>query len=85
MLLQAEDLKNKGNAALKAGNIDEALSLYTDAIELDPDNHVFYSNRSAAYASCKKYKEALSDAEQAIKLKPDFIKVNENNVDVISF
>ncbi len=55
--------------------MDEAISLYSDAIEIDPDNHVLYSNRSAAYASCKKYSEALDDAEEALKLRPDFVKV----------
>ena len=37
---------------------------------------MLYSNRSAAYASGKKYNEALDDAEDAIRLKPDFIKVS---------
>ena len=72
---QAEELKSKGNAALKAGNVDEAISFYTDAIELDPENHVLYSNRSAAYANGKKYPQALKDAEKTIELKPDWVKV----------
>ena len=49
--------------------------MYTEAIELDPANHLLYSNRSAAYASLKKYKEALGDAEKTIELKPDWGKV----------
>ena len=72
---QAEQLKTKGNAALKAGNVDEAISFYTDAIELDPENHVLYSNRSAAYANAKRYLQALKDAEKTIELKPDWVKV----------
>ena len=70
-------MKNKGNTALKAGKIQEAISHYTEAIELDPENHVFYSNRSAAYIQAKKFHEALDDAEKAIELKPDFAKVIE--------
>jgi stress-induced-phosphoprotein 1 len=36
--------------------------LFTQAIELDPNNHVLYSNRSACYASIKDFDAALSDA-----------------------
>ena len=73
--VQAEDLKTKANAAFSAGKNDEAISLYSKAIELDGNNHVLFSNRSAAYAKSDKYEEALQDAEKCIALKPDFVKV----------
>ena len=41
-------LQAKGNAAFSAGAFEEAISFFTSAIELDPTNHVLYSNRSAA-------------------------------------
>ena len=34
------------------------------------------SNRSAAYASLKKYEEALADAEKCTSIKPDWAKVS---------
>jgi len=71
---QAEELKNKGNAALSAQNYDEAIKLYTQAIALDASNHVYYSNRSAAYASIGKYNDALADAERAVSLSPNWAK-----------
>ena len=61
---------------MKAGKTEEAITLYSEAIDLDPDNHVLYSNRSAAYANLKKYQEALEDAEKTIQLKPDWSKVS---------
>jgi tetratricopeptide (TPR) repeat protein len=44
-------LQAQGNAAFSAGNYEEAIKHFTDAIALDPSNHVLYSNRSAAYVS----------------------------------
>jgi hypothetical protein len=37
-------------------------SLFTQAIDLDSNNHVLYSNRSACYASIKDFDGALKDA-----------------------
>ena len=61
---QAERYKSQGNAALAGGMFSEAVDLYTKAIHLDPDNSVYFSNRSAAYASLKRFKEALDDANE---------------------
>ena len=41
---------------------------------MDPSNHVLYSNRSAAKASCKRFTEALEDAKKTVELKPDWPK-----------
>ncbi|XP_077976542.1 stress-induced-phosphoprotein 1-like isoform X2 [Styela clava] len=43
-------------------------------IEIDKDNHILYSNRSAAYAKDEKYSEALTDAEKVIELQPKWPK-----------
>lgn len=67
-------MKEKGNAALQEGNLNEAIKHYTDAIALDGNNHVLYSNRSAAYAKAEKYNLALEDAEKTVNLKPDWGK-----------
>lgn len=70
----ALEWKTKGNAALSAGNNSEAIDCYSQAIELDNTQHVFYSNRSAAYLSNKETEKALEDAENCIKLKSDWSK-----------
>lgn len=67
-------MKDKGNAALAANKLDEAIQFYTDAINLDDKNAVLYSNRSAAYAKAGQYSSSLKDAEKAIELKPDWGK-----------
>ncbi|XP_071536017.1 stress-induced-phosphoprotein 1 [Panulirus ornatus] len=67
-------MKDRGNACLEAGNLKEAVSHYSKAIEIDPENHVLYSNRSAAYAKLGQYRDALNDAEKVLLFKPDWAK-----------
>lgn len=47
---------------------------FTEAIEIEPSNHILYSNRSAAYASKKDYEKALTDANKVTEIKPDWAK-----------
>ncbi|TDH69872.1 hypothetical protein CCR75_005640 [Bremia lactucae] len=74
MAQTAAEWKAKGNAALSAGNSKEAVECYTQAIALDPNDHVFYSNRSAAFLSLDDATSALEDAELCIRTKPDWPK-----------
>ncbi|XP_026988754.1 stress-induced-phosphoprotein 1 [Tachysurus fulvidraco] len=71
---KVSQLKDQGNKALSAGQFDEAVRCYTEALALDPNNHVLFSNRSAAYAKKADYENALKDACQTIKIKPDWGK-----------
>ena len=41
----ANDLKDEGNEAFASGDNEKAIQLYTQAISVDPDNYVLYSNR----------------------------------------
>lgn len=47
---------------------------FTEAIEIEPSNHILYSNRSAAFASKKDYQKALEDANKVTEIKPDWAK-----------
>ncbi|TFK29337.1 hypothetical protein FA15DRAFT_398561 [Coprinopsis marcescibilis] len=60
----ADSLKAEGNKAFAAKNWDAAIDLFSQAIELDPKNHVLWSNRSAAKAGKKDWPGALSDADE---------------------
>ena len=46
---EADALKQKGNDAFKKNKFDEAVKHYTAAIELNPDDETYYSNRSGSY------------------------------------
>ena len=71
----AQQFKAQGNEAFKQERNEDAINLYTQAIELDPDTHVYYSNRSAAYLKVGGSKsKALKDAECCVKLRPDWPK-----------
>mmetsp|Transcript_10719 Transcript_10719/g.32519 ORF Transcript_10719/g.32519 Transcript_10719/m.32519 type:complete len:386 (-) Transcript_10719:934-2091(-) len=72
--MSADDLKNQGNACLKAGDFDGAIAKYTEAIGVDGSNKVYYSNRSAAYLSKGDASAALADAEQCISLEKTWAK-----------
>ncbi|KAL9438735.1 hypothetical protein AB3S75_024416 [Citrus x aurantiifolia] len=70
----ADEAKAKGNAAFSSGDYEAAVRHFTEAISLSPDNHVLYSNRSAAHASLHNYADALADAKKTVELKPDWSK-----------
>lgn len=72
--MSAASFKDAGNKFLQAKNYDEAIAAYTEAINLDPNDHVFFSNRSAAYLSKGDASNALSDAERCVKLNPSWAK-----------
>ena len=70
----AEEKKKLGNDAFAEKNFDEAIVLYTDAIKLDPDNAVYYSNRSACHASKGDWQLSLEDAQTCVAKDPKFMK-----------
>ncbi|CAJ1966738.1 unnamed protein product [Cylindrotheca closterium] len=70
----AEEFKAAGNEALKKGDTNKAIENYTKAINADGSNHVYYSNRSAAYLKQGDANNALEDANACIGLNPDFAK-----------
>lgn len=71
---KADALKAEGNRAMASKNFSEAISKYTEAIELDGSNVVYLSNRAAAYSSASQHENAVKDAEKAIELNPNFSK-----------
>merc|ERR1711939_322845 len=73
---EALKLKDEGNTLFKSGNHMKAAGLYAKATKKDPNNHVLFSNLAAALLAPQvwKYKQALTAADQAIALNPEFHK-----------
>lgn len=74
MSAQALKYKEKGNAEFKKGNHAKAIEFYTYATELDPKNHIFFTNRATAYFKMGRYDRSLRDADKSIKLNDKWWK-----------
>lgn len=72
--MNSSELKDLGNNEFKNGNYQEAIKYFDEAIEKDSENYILYSNRSAAYLSFGKGKEAYEDAEKCVSLEPTWAK-----------
>uniref|UniRef100_A0A3B3TGB7 Serine/threonine-protein phosphatase n=1 Tax=Paramormyrops kingsleyae TaxID=1676925 RepID=A0A3B3TGB7_9TELE len=70
----AEELKEKANKYFKEKDYDNAIKYYTEALELNPDNAIYYSNRSLAYLRTECYGYALADATRALEIDKNYIK-----------
>lgn len=51
-----------------------SISSRAQAIRLDPENHVYYSNRSAAYGALGNWQQAEADAQACVTRNPQFAK-----------
>ncbi|XP_055605739.1 tetratricopeptide repeat protein 28-like, partial [Uranotaenia lowii] len=64
----------QSNTACQNGDFTTAVQLYTDALGLDPSNHILFSNRSAARLKQGQFALALQDATRARELCPQWPK-----------
>ena len=72
---RAESLKQQANTAYGNKRLDQAAALYSQALDLDPANHVLYSNRAAVRGAQKRWSDCAADATACVRLKGDFHKV----------
>jgi tetratricopeptide (TPR) repeat protein len=65
-----EDFNAEGRSHARAGALDEAITKFTEAMELDSGFFGEYVNRANAYYRQGKIDEALADYSEAIELRP---------------
>ncbi|KAB1209746.1 Serine/threonine-protein phosphatase 5 [Morella rubra] len=70
----AEELKVLANEAFKAHKYAQAIDLYTQAIELNGQNAVYWANRAFAHIKLEEYGSAIQDATKAIEVDPKYSK-----------
>ena len=69
-----DEHKSLADNAFRSKNYPLAIQEYTNAITFDPEYHILYSNRSAAYLSNGEKSKSLADAKKCVALQPDFVK-----------
>lgn len=59
---------------LSEKDYENAIRYYSEALELNPSNAIYYSNRSLAYLRTECYGYALGDATRALEIDKNYIK-----------
>ena len=67
-------LRSEARKKMSLGENEEALSLYTRLIDLDPENAEYYERRSTILHRMKRYPEAVEDDTRAIGFDPSNAK-----------
>ncbi|KAF2503235.1 TPR-like protein [Lophium mytilinum] len=81
MVQKLDRMKEEGNASFKAGRLQEAVSKYTGALEVDPlnkgTNSKILQNRALCYTRLKNYTGAIADCTRALELDPTYTKARK--------
>eukprot|EP00520_Triparma_pacifica_P012614 CAMPEP_0118641292 /NCGR_PEP_ID=MMETSP0785-20121206/5203_1 /TAXON_ID=91992 /ORGANISM="Bolidomonas pacifica, Strain CCMP 1866" /LENGTH=379 /DNA_ID=CAMNT_0006532725 /DNA_START=1148 /DNA_END=2283 /DNA_ORIENTATION=- len=72
--VQSMALKSEGDEFFRSGKYKEAVKKYSDAIDIDDENHLIYSNRCACYLKLAEKSRALRDGEKCVTLAPKWAK-----------
>jgi len=71
---KAEQLKTQANEFFAKGKYKQALELYDQAIELNPNSAIYYNNRAFTYFKLEQYGGAIADATKSIELDKTYAK-----------
>jgi DnaJ family protein C protein 7 len=81
MVQKLDRTKEEGNTHFKAGRLQEAVDVYTAALEIDPTNKgtnsKILNNRAMCYTKLKQWDDVIKDCDQAIKLDPSYTKARK--------
>jgi len=61
-----------------ANKFSQAIELYSQAIELNSSNAVYFANRAFAHTKLEEYGSAVQDATKAIEIDPRYSKVSDD-------
>lgn len=72
--VRAEEIKQLANDAFKAHKYSQAIDLYSQSIELNSRNAVYWANRAFAHTKLEEYGSAIQDATKAVEVDPRYSK-----------
>ena len=68
LMAEPDRLRQQGNHFYSLGLYSQASMIYSEAIDLQPENAVLYCSRSVAYLKQEMPSEALADAEKSLAI-----------------
>lgn len=68
----ANKTHEKGHELLINGKYNEAIALFTDALEINPNHPDIYSDRGVAYLHLKNEQNCMEDLDTALTLQPEY-------------
>eukprot|EP01118_Nematostelium_gracile_P006905 TRINITY_DN2231_c0_g1_i1.p1 TRINITY_DN2231_c0_g1~~TRINITY_DN2231_c0_g1_i1.p1 ORF type:complete len:319 (+),score=133.34 TRINITY_DN2231_c0_g1_i1:57-959(+) len=71
---EAQSIKNEAMDAQREGKLEDALNLFTKAIQKNPKSGLFYAFRAQVLLELKRPNAAIRDCDAAIKINPDSAK-----------
>ena len=72
--MSADELRAEGNNLFMQKNYVDAITCYSEALNLNKNDERLYSNRSGAFAALHQFEQAESDARKTIELKPNWFR-----------
>ena len=71
---KVDQLREQGNVAVKNKKYEEAIDLYSSAIDLTSHDHRLFANRALCYLKLGQPQQALDDCEKCLLLCPHYSK-----------
>ena len=68
---RAKELYDSAGRLFEENKFDEAIKLYSEAIDQDPNYSSAYFNRALSFAILNQYDNAVKDADKVLEIEPD--------------
>ena len=74
---KSEKFKNQGNVFFRQKKYNDAIKMYTKAIEINNNQSTYFSNRARCYQILQNFQQAYKDAVEAVELDDKNIKAHQ--------